>query len=142
MQLCHHWVSEVWTTSLSYFLVAWSKREIKNTRKYWSLHICWHPRYGRKHDARTMWSRASKLSMHGRSHTLQYSPSLLKYCWSKSVVLILLYVLFTCENYMFPFLIYSQEVAMEGQHKVFKDVIEPLQNASVNVFPKLFSYSI
>lgn len=29
----------------------------------------------------------------------------------------------------------SQEIVIEGQDKVFKDVIEPLENVSVNVFP-------
>lgn len=29
----------------------------------------------------------------------------------------------------------SQEVVIEGQDKVFKDVIEPLENVSVNLFP-------
>ena len=29
----------------------------------------------------------------------------------------------------------EQEVVIEGQDKVFKDVIEPLENVSVNVIP-------
>ncbi|KAJ0751140.1 hypothetical protein Hdeb2414_s0026g00680191 [Helianthus debilis subsp. tardiflorus] len=36
-------------------------------------------------------------------------------------------------SFLYPF--GWQEVAVEGQDKVFKDVIEPLENVSVNVFP-------
>lgn len=36
---------------------------------------------------------------------------------------------------MFWFLGSWQEVVIEGQDKVFKDVIEPLENVSVNVIP-------
>ncbi|KAM0060779.1 hypothetical protein Hdeb2414_s0004g00128081 [Helianthus debilis subsp. tardiflorus] len=36
-------------------------------------------------------------------------------------------------SFLYPF--GWQEVAVEGRDKVFKDVIEPLENVSVNAFP-------
>nr|GEV72779.1 PsbP-like protein 1, chloroplastic [Tanacetum cinerariifolium] len=39
------------------------------------------------------------------------------------------------DGYSFIYPFGWQEVAIEGQDKVFKDVIEPLENVSVNVFP-------
>ncbi|KAL4566458.1 hypothetical protein LXL04_030573 [Taraxacum kok-saghyz] len=39
------------------------------------------------------------------------------------------------DGYSFIYPFGWQEIAIEGQDKVFKDVIEPLENVSVNVFP-------
>ncbi|KAK9080389.1 hypothetical protein SSX86_000147 [Deinandra increscens subsp. villosa] len=39
------------------------------------------------------------------------------------------------DGYSFIYPFGWQEVAIDGQDKVFKDVIEPLENVSVNVFP-------
>lgn len=53
------------------------------------------------------------------------------------MILVVIYFFFyhICLIFLILFIYLIQEIVIEGQDKVFKDVIEPLENVSVNVFP-------